>query len=79
MEVTLTVPDVANLSKVDAQLLFAIKLFETQKLSIGKAAEVAGLSYRTFREMLVRYEVPIVSMTEEDVRQEVANVDRLLR
>ncbi|MCL2067913.1 MAG: UPF0175 family protein [Treponema sp.] len=79
MEVTLTVPDVANLSKVDAQLLFAIKLFETQKLSIGKAAEVAGLSYRTFREMLMRYEVPIVSMTEEDVRQEVANVDRLLR
>ncbi|MDR1046586.1 MAG: UPF0175 family protein, partial [Treponema sp.] len=36
----------ANLSQTDAQILFAIKLFEAEKLSLGKAAEAAGLSYR---------------------------------
>jgi predicted HTH domain antitoxin len=78
MELTLTVPDMANLSQTDAQILFAIKLFEAEKLSLGKAAEVAGLSYRTFYELLVRYGVPIVSMTEEDVKEEIANIDRFL-
>jgi predicted HTH domain antitoxin len=78
MELTLTVPDMANLSKTDARLLFAMKLFEVEKLSLGKAAEVAGLSYRTFYELLIRYDIPIVSMTEEDIKEEIAIVDRFL-
>jgi len=78
MEMTLTVPDMANLSKTDAQILFAMKLFESENLSLGKAAEMAGLSYRTFYELLIRHGVPVVSMTEEDVLEEVTNVDRFL-
>jgi len=78
MELTLTVPDAANLSQTDAQILFAIKLFESEKLSLGKAAEVAGLSYRTFYELLGRYDIPIVNLTNEDVKQEIMNADRLL-
>jgi predicted HTH domain antitoxin len=75
MELTLTVPDMTNLSQTDAQILFAIKLFEAEKLSLGKAAEAAGLSYRTFYELLIRYGVSIVSMTEEDVKEKIANSD----
>jgi len=78
MELTLTIPDMANLTQTDAQILFAIKLFEAEKLSLGKAAEVAGLSYRTFYELLVRYGVPIAEMTEEDIKQETDNADRFL-
>jgi predicted HTH domain antitoxin len=68
MQLTLTVPDTANISETDAQILFAMKLFEADKLSLGKAAEVAGLSYRAFYELLGRYGIPVVTMTEEDVR-----------
>jgi predicted HTH domain antitoxin len=78
MELTLTIPDMVNLSQTDAQIMFAIKLFESETLSLGKAAEVAGLSYRTFYELLIRYGIPVVSMTEEDIIEEVANVDRFL-
>ena len=78
MELTLTVPDMVNLSQTDAQILFAIKLFESETLSLGKAAEVAGLSYSTFYELLIRHGVPVVTMTEDDVREEIANVDRFL-
>ena len=67
-----------NLSKTDAQIMHAIKLFETETLSLGKAAEVAGLSYRTFYELLIRYGVPVASMTEEDIVEEMANVDQFL-
>ena len=73
MRVTLEIPDVANLSQTDAEILFAIKLFEADKLSLGKAAEVAGLSYRTFYELLLRYKIPVVTMTEEDVKWEIEN------
>jgi predicted HTH domain antitoxin len=78
MELTLTVPDMANISQTDAQLLFAMKLFEAQKLSLGKAAEVAGLSYRTFYELLVQYGIPVVNMSEEEVEQEIANAEQFL-
>ena len=76
MELTLTVPDMANLSQADAQILFAIKLFESKILSLGKAAEVAGLSYRTFYDLLIRYGVPVVSMTEEEVIEDIADVEQ---
>jgi len=78
MELTLTIPDMVNLSQTDAQIMFAIKLFESDTLSLGKAAEVAGLSYRTFYELLIRYGIPVVSMTEKDIVEEIANVDRFL-
>ena len=73
MRLTLEVPDAANVSQTDAQILFAMKLFETDKLPLGKAAEVAGLSYRAFYELLVRYGIPVVTMTEEDVKWEIGN------
>jgi predicted HTH domain antitoxin len=73
MQLTLEIPDVANISKTEAQILFAMKLFEADKLSLGKAAEVAGLSYRTFYELLIRYGIPVVTITEDDVKWEIEN------
>jgi len=73
MQLTLEVPDVANVSEADAQILFAMKLFETEKLTLGKAVEVSGLSYRAFYELLVRYEIPVVTISENDVRWEIEN------
>jgi len=73
MQLTLEVPDVANVSQTDAQILFAMKLFEADKLSLGKAAEVSGLSYRTFYELLVRYGIPVVTLSEDDVKWEIEN------
>jgi predicted HTH domain antitoxin len=73
MQLTLTIPDSVNVSQADAQIMLAVKLFETRRLPLGKAAAVAGLSYRTFYELLVKYGVPIVTMTEDDVRMEVEN------
>jgi len=73
MQFTLTVPDSINVSQADAQIMLAVKLFETKRLPLGKAAAVAGLSYRVFYELLVKYGIPVITMTEEDVRMEVEN------
>ena len=77
MQVTLTIPDSVYVSQADAQIMLAIKLFETRRLPLGKAAMVAGLSYRTFHELLVKYNIPIVVMTEEDVLIEIENAVKL--
>jgi len=77
MQLTLEVPDTANVSQTDAQILFAMKLFEAGKLSLGKAAEAAGLSYRTFHELLLRYGIPVVAMNEDDMEWEVNNALKL--
>ena len=73
MLLTLTIPDSFNVTQTDAQIMLAVKLFETGRLPLGKAATVAGLSYRVFHELLIKYGIPIITMTEEDVRMEAAN------
>jgi predicted HTH domain antitoxin len=77
MQLILEVPDTANVSQTDAQILFAMKLFEAGKLSLGKAAEVAGLSYRTFHELLLRYGIPVLVINENDMEWEVNNALKL--
>lgn len=73
MQITMTIPDSIHVSQADAQIMLAVKLFETKRLPLGKAAAVAGLSYRVFHELLVKYGVPVVTMTEDDVRMEADN------
>jgi predicted HTH domain antitoxin len=78
MQLTLDIPDTANITATDAQIMLAVKLFETKKLPLGKAADVAGLSYRTFYELLIKYDVPIITMTGDDVRMEAENAQKYL-
>ena len=78
MQLNLTIPDSANISETDAQIMLATKLYETEKLSLGQAAQVAGLSYRTFYELLVRYGEPVFTVTEEELKSDIANARRFL-
>lgn len=62
----------ANISKDEAQLLLAVKLFETGKLSIGQAALLAGYSKRTFIELLGKMGVPVINYPPEDLEREIS-------
>jgi predicted HTH domain antitoxin len=48
-------------------------LYEDGKLSSGQAAEIAGLSKRTFIELLGRYGVSVFSNSIEDLNNDIAN------
>ncbi len=56
----------------EARLLLAIKLYETHKLSLGQAAQLAGYSKRTFMEILGQHSIPIFDYPPEELREEVA-------
>lgn len=40
-------------------------------MSLGKAAEMAGLSYRAFRDYLVYHNVPVVAYDEKDLADDL--------
>lgn len=55
----------------EARLLLMVKLFETGKLSVGQAAELAGYSKSTFIELLGKLGVPIIDYPPEELEQEL--------
>lgn len=70
---TLNLPDSFDLNNSDLSMLLATKLYEQGKLSLGQAAELAGLTKRTFAELLAKYDVSIFNYPASDIAKDVAN------
>lgn len=62
----LNVPDTLDVDEIELAMLVATRLYEQGKLSLGQAAEVAGLTKRTFAELLGRYNVSIFNYPSEE-------------
>jgi predicted HTH domain antitoxin len=70
---TLNIPDTLEVDNRDLAMLVSTQLYEQGKLSLGQAAEVAGLSKRTFTELLDYYNVSIFNFPASDLSRDVAN------
>ncbi|HEY4149116.1 MAG TPA: UPF0175 family protein [Chitinophagaceae bacterium] len=66
-------PDSLSMENKDVAMLVASRLYEQGRLSLGQAAEVAGLSKRTFAELLGYYNVSIFNYPASDLSRDVAN------
>ena len=69
VELTLDLP--SNMTKDEAQTLLAVKLFETERVSLGQAARIAGYSKRAFIEILGKHNVPVINYSPDDLRGEL--------
>lgn len=67
------IPDSLEIDNKEVLLLVASKLYEEGKLSLGQAAEVAGLTKRTFAEILNKYNVSIFNFSAADLGKDVSN------
>ena len=70
---TLNIPDNLDVDTRDIAMLVSTQLYEQGKLSLGQAAEVAGLSKRTFSELLGSYNVSIFNFPAADLSKDVEN------
>ncbi|TAH02514.1 MAG: UPF0175 family protein [Sphingobacteriales bacterium] len=70
---TLNIPDSVEVDNKDLAMLVSSQLYEQGKLSLGQAAEVAGLTKRTFAELLGSYNVSIFNFPATDLSSDVAN------
>jgi predicted HTH domain antitoxin len=71
--IKLNLPDAFDLSEKEITLLLATKLYEQGKLSLGQAAELVGLTKRTFSEVLGKYGVSIFNHPASDISRDVKN------
>lgn len=66
----------AGLTAREAQIELACRLFQTGKLDLWPAAQLAGLSRVEMEEALIERGIPIYIVTEEDLRQDVETLKR---
>jgi predicted HTH domain antitoxin len=71
--ITLNIPDSLEMNNKEFLMLVSTRLYEQGKLSIGQAAELAGLTKRTFAELLNQYNVSIFNFPASDLTSDVKN------
>jgi len=71
--IQLNIPDNIDLKDYDFYMIVASKLYEEGKLSSGQAAKLAGVSKRTFIELLDRYGVSVFSNSLSDLHSDIKN------
>ena len=66
-DILLTLNESETELKEDIKLSLAIQLYLKQKLTIGKAAQVAGISRLDFETLLSESNIPISNLDYDDV------------
>lgn len=66
-DILLTLNKNENELKKDIKISLAINLYRVQKLTIGKAAQLCGLSRFEFETLLSENEIPISNLNIDDV------------
>ncbi|MBI1785349.1 UPF0175 family protein [Candidatus Sumerlaeota bacterium] len=56
----------------EARLLLALKLIETHRISLGKAAEIAGYSKAAFMEVASKHGMPVFDYAPGDLERELS-------
>lgn len=74
MKLTLDLPDAAQLDETEVKRMLAAKLYEAGKLSLGQAAEVAGMSKVAFAEILHRYGVSLINYPVAEMTRDAAAI-----
>ncbi len=71
-EITLLLPEALDFDERQTKRFLAAKLYESGKLSLGQAAEMAGLSKTTFAEILADYDVSLINYPPDDIARDAA-------
>jgi predicted HTH domain antitoxin len=72
--IVLNIPDKLELNPSDTVKFIAAKLYEAGKLTLGQAAEIAGLSKVTFAEILNDYNVSLINYPVEDIKRDATRI-----
>jgi predicted HTH domain antitoxin len=72
-QMILNLPDFVNLDEKEISMTLAAKLYEEGKLSVGQAAELVGISKRSFIELLGKYNVSLFNYSPDDLEDDVKN------
>jgi predicted HTH domain antitoxin len=72
--ITLQIPDKIELDPKETIKFLSSKLYEAGRLSLGQAAELAGLSKTAFAEIIGDYNVPLINYPVSDILQDATRI-----
>jgi predicted HTH domain antitoxin len=70
---SLTIPSAIDIDQREALMAIASRLYENGKLSLGQAAELAGVSKRSFIEVLGNYGVSVFNHPSSELDRDITN------
>jgi predicted HTH domain antitoxin len=70
-DILLTLNENEKELKQDIKISLALRLYQLEKLTIGKAAQIAGLSRLEFDSVLVRNGISVSNLSNEDVFNDI--------
>lgn len=73
-DILLALDSSENEIKEQIRISFAIRLYQTEKLSIGKAAKLAGLSRLKFETLLSENYIPISLLSKDEILGDVSKI-----
>lgn len=71
--ISIQVPDSVDMDVKEVKFIIASRLYEQGRLSLGEASEVAGVSKRTFVELLGEYGVSVFNYDPEELESDYKN------
>jgi len=72
-KITLELPDQLDMDEKELLMMLAAHLYGDGKLSMGRAAALAGVDKRTLMENLGRFGVPVFNYSAEDLERDIRN------
>ncbi len=72
--ITISIPDQADLDPKQTVKFLASKLYEAGKLSLGQAAEMAGLTKVAFAEILGDYGVSLINYPVVEMKTDAQKI-----
>lgn len=71
-KIVLNIPENFDISENETKRFLAAKLFESGKLTLGQAAELANMSKIAFSEILSDYNVSLINYSTSDIIRDVS-------
>lgn len=73
-KIVLQIPDNIDIRENETKSFLAAKLYEAGKLSLGQAAELAGMTKLTFSELLADYDVSLINYSSSDILRDASQL-----
>ena len=70
---TINLPESVESEEFELKMILAGQLYERGKVTLGQAADIVGVSKRTFIEIMGRFGFSIFGDSVDDLKSDVAN------
>jgi predicted HTH domain antitoxin len=71
--ISINIPETLDLDDREAKMLFASSLYNKGKLTLGQAADIVGITKKTFMELLIDYDVPLINHKSTELDNDIKN------